>query len=104
MKDKALVFIAGLLIGAILTTGVFMIINKNSPNLANNNRQFNNGNGPRFNGGEPPTREQLDAMERTVLEDGTVQYRSPDGGVMMQRRGGPGGEGPGTSSGIVMLP
>ena len=100
MKDKVLVFIAGLLVGAILTTGVFMIINKNNPKVSPNNRQGQNG--PMFNGpGGPPTQEQLDSMEKIVLEDGTVQYRSPDGGMMFQRRDA---EGPGGGPGMRTLP
>ena len=93
MKDKALTFMAGLLIGAILTTGVFMLINKNNANTANNNRQNrNNGMGPIMSGdGQPPTQEQLDSMIRTEMEDGAVRYQSPDGVIMMQKIGPDGG-------------
>jgi len=85
MKDKGLYFIIGLLVGAILTTGVFMLINKNNSN-SNNNRSGNNGNGQIYNGDrQPPTQEELDAMEKTILEDGTIQYQSPDGSRVMRR-------------------
>ena len=74
---------------------------KNSSNETNNNRpRTGNGSGPMFTGdGQPPSQEMLDSMEKIVLEDGTVQYRSPDGGMMMQRRDG--GR-PGSSGGTVM--
>lgn len=95
MKDKILYLIIGILIGAILTTGVFMIINKNNGRSSSNGQNFNRGSGPIMNG-EPPTQEEIDAMERTVMEDGSIRYQSPDGGMMIQRRdlnnGGPSGE------------
>ena len=85
MKEKFLYLIIGLLIGAMLTTGVFMIIDKNKSEEAPNNGQIRNGTGP-VRIGEPLTQEQLDAMEKTIMEDGAVRYQSPDGGVMMQKR------------------
>ena len=35
MKDKIFTFIVGLLVGAIITTGIFLIINKNKSNDTN---------------------------------------------------------------------
>ena len=93
MKDKALYFIIGLLVGAILTTGVFMLINKNNGGTNNNGRNFDN-RGPMMRDGGPPSQEELDMMEKTIMEDGSVQYRSPNGGMVIQHKeinGGPGG-------------
>ena len=90
MKDKALYLIIGLLIGAILTTGIFMLINKNG---SNSNFQSNNSRngGPTYIGDrQPPTQEELDAMEKTILEDGSIQYQSTDGGMMIKKSIGPG--------------
>ena len=42
MKDKIIIFIIGFLIGAVLATGIFYLVSKNS------------NNGPQGNGGTPP--------------------------------------------------
>ena len=58
MKDKILMLIVGILIGAIITTGVFLVVNKNQQNNQNNQQQqrmqqFQNmmGNPNGINGG-----------------------------------------------------
>lgn len=81
MKDKILMFISGLLVGAILTTGVFMIINKNQSNTNNNGTNFNN----RQMTGTPPTEAELEGAQKTIMEDGSVRYDMPGGGVLMQK-------------------
>jgi len=39
MKDRILMLIVGILIGAIITTGVFLIVNKNQQNTQNSQQQ-----------------------------------------------------------------
>ena len=85
MKDKILIFVAGLLVGAIIATGVFMIINKNNPRTRGNNF---NGRGNSMMDGErrAPTQEELNAAEKTIMEDGSEHYRMPDGREMRRQR------------------
>ncbi len=64
MKDKIFTFLIGLLVGAIITSGVFLIINKNKSNDSNQEnqtsteRQMPEGmqGGPRGTGEEPPAK------------------------------------------------
>jgi len=82
MKDKGLYFIIGLLVGAILTTGVFMLINKNNSS-SNNNRRGNNGNGVmnqgpmRLDPDNPP-----EGAEVIIGPNGekSIRMQHPDGG------------------------
>jgi len=39
MKDKILMLIVGILIGAIITTGIFLVINKNQKNQQQQDQQ-----------------------------------------------------------------
>lgn len=50
MKDKILVFIIGVLVGAVLSTGAFYIYTRVSGN--NNNTQLNGGQPPEMPNGE----------------------------------------------------
>lgn len=68
MKDKILIFIIGFLLGAIITTGGFIIYNKS--NINNNNisqNTFERGNPPSMNGeapgGNPPEKPPFDNGE-----------------------------------------
>jgi len=58
MKDKIMVFIIGVLVGAVLSTGVFFAYTK----ISNNNN--NNGNVPQMNGQEPPDKPDGDPPEK----------------------------------------
>jgi len=94
MKEKILYLIIGVLIGAIVATGVFMMLNKNSGGNRNDGPYRNNG-GPIMREGGMPTPEELEGMEMTIMEDGTIRYQSPDGSRTIQHRieEGPGGSG-----------
>jgi len=101
MKNNIMMFVIGLLVGAILTTGVFMLINKNNPRPGDF-RMNNIGPGGPMTRGTPPTQEEMDAMQKTMLEDGTIMYQSPDGGaVMMQKRID--GQGEGSGGGMMRV-
>ena len=59
MKDKILIFIIGLLVGAIISTGAFYIYSKsNACDCSNTNTQMNGGTPPEMpsgqNNGQPP--------------------------------------------------
>ena len=61
MKDKIIIFIIGVLIGAVISTGVFYIYTtNNSCNCNNQNTQMNSGEPPEMpsgqnnENGEPP--------------------------------------------------
>ena len=100
MKEKVLYLIIGVLLGAIVTTGVFMIINKNDSKNAETNN-FRNGR-PMFTGdGQPPN---LEGAQREVMEDGTVRYTMPDGRTVQQRTGSGGQNGPGSRTMIMTQP
>ena len=74
MKDKIFTFIVGLLVGAIITTGIFLIINKNKSNDTNiQNQTYTERQipdelkeGPGKEGETPPERpeENSDGEER----------------------------------------
>lgn len=91
MKDKVLIFIVGVLIGAILTTGVFMIINKNNINGSDNNRQFNRGNGAMTSGEGIPI--DIEGMQLIDVDGDVKTYVSPDGGMLKEKRGPEGSSG-----------
>jgi len=76
MKDKILFLIIGMLLGAMITTGVFMIINKNKTPSFPNQGNFQRGD---F------SPENLDGATKTILEDGTEQFTMPDGRTVMRR-------------------
>lgn len=58
MKEKIIIFIIGLLVGAVLATGAFLIYTKVSSNnniaTTTQNGQMPSGNPPEMNGQEPP--------------------------------------------------
>lgn len=61
MKDKILIFIIGVLLGSIISTGAIYIYTvANNSNNSNNQTQMNGGqppemnNGQQNNGGQPP--------------------------------------------------
>ena len=53
MKDKILIFVIGVLVGAVIATGAFYIYNKTHENY-NNNTQMNGGQPPEMPSGERP--------------------------------------------------
>ena len=55
MKDKVLTFIIGLLVGAIITTGVFLIIDKNSSSKGNMKGRPDRSEMGNFTPGEMPS-------------------------------------------------
>lgn len=74
MKEKILMFIIGMLVGAIITAGCFLIIRKNNttevPNMEN--MQFRGGNGGFERGqmrsnGELPT--NMEVLEKGEMPD-----------------------------------
>lgn len=83
MKEKILYLIIGILIGAIITTGVFLLIDKNKKPTRG---QFQtNGQGMNFNP------EDMTGATRTVQEDGSVKFEFPDGRVMVRQEAQDGG-------------
>ena len=54
MKDKICIFIIGLLVGAILSTGAFYIYTAIAGSNNNQNTQMNGGTPPDKPDGEPP--------------------------------------------------
>ncbi len=56
MKDKIMIFIIGVLIGAVIATGAFYIYsNNNDSGCSSNNTQMNMGQPPEMgNGTQPP--------------------------------------------------
>ena len=71
MKDKILTLIIGILIGAILTSGGFLVYNKVNKNSSNNQmkgmQEMRKGERP-----EMPNNEQLLNGERTELPEGEM--------------------------------
>ncbi len=57
MKEKIIIFIIGVLVGAVLATGAFFIYTKvrsNNNAIPNQNGQMPSGNPPEMNGKQPP--------------------------------------------------
>ena len=52
MKDKILLFIIGVLVGAVITTGAFYVYNISNSNCSNNNTQMNGGQPPEMPSGQ----------------------------------------------------
>ena len=78
MKDKILVFIIGLLVGAIITAGGFLIYEKNNPKDTQNNEtntQTTENFDRRMPGGERPSGE----MPNGEMPDGETPPEMPDG-------------------------
>ena len=58
MKDKILLFVIGVLVGSVISTGVFYVYTTANNNSNNNNFQMNGGTPPSMpNGqmGQPPS-------------------------------------------------
>ena len=68
MKDKILVFIIGLLIGAVVTASGFLVYEKNNKNTAQNQTQNQGQMMERPNGETPPE-----------MPDGQTPPEKPDG-------------------------
>lgn len=75
MKDKIIIFIIGLLVGAILATGAFFIytkinqnsctVNEQTKNLPEGNPpEMPNGERPEMNGEEPPEKPSEESSEQ----------------------------------------
>ena len=93
MKDKIIFLIIGILIGAIIATGVFMIINKNQVNVRPGGmRSFQGGEGGPVN---------LDGATIIEGEDGSVKYEFPDGRVI--QRGNQNGGGQPTGGSVTII-
>ena len=60
MKDKIIMFIIGLLVGAVLSTGIFYIYTVTNTNNNSNTTQMNGGPGGMPNG-EPPEKPDGDS-------------------------------------------
>ena len=57
MKEKIMIFLIGLLLGAVMATGAFYIYSKNNSNCSSNNTQINMGQPPEMgNGTQPPAK------------------------------------------------
>ena len=55
MKDKIMMFVIGVLVGAIIATGAFYIYTStNDNNCSSDNTQMNGGQPPEMPNGEPP--------------------------------------------------
>ena len=52
MKDKIILFIIGVLVGAVITTGAFYVYSISSNNCSNNNTQMNGGQPPEMPSGQ----------------------------------------------------
>ena len=71
MKDKILLFIIGLLLGAVISTGAFFAYTKaNSSSCSNQNTQMNGGQPPEMPGGQnnsnvkPPEKPSNDSQNQ----------------------------------------
>lgn len=65
MKDKLIIFIIGVLVGAIISTGIFYVYTKTNNNNNNQQMQFPGGNPPSMPNGdnsEPPSRPDRNNM------------------------------------------
>ena len=73
MKDKIIIFMIGLLVGAVISTASFYVYTLSNNNNSNNNIQMNGGQPPSMPGGqnsdlnEPPEKPSGDNqnMEKT---------------------------------------
>ena len=84
MKDRIMFLVIGILIGAIIATGVFMVINKNRGSVRGGGaRNFQGGN---FN----PV--DINGATRIIQEDGSEKLEFPDGRVIV-RQENPDGQG-----------
>ena len=87
MKEKFLYFIIGLLLGGIIATGIFMIINKNNSNNSNNGnfgpgqRTFNGGN---YTGSGRINQNMMNSLPSQTLDNGSIQYTMPDGSTIVR--------------------
>lgn len=78
MRDKILVFIIGLLVGAIITAGGFLIYEKNNPRATQSeetNTQTTENFDRRMPGGQRPSGE----MPEGEIPEGEVPPEMPDG-------------------------
>ena len=82
MKDKILFLVTGILIGAMVATGVFMVINKNNSN--NNQNNFDRQNFRNFDPDNMPEGFELpEDFDPNNLPEGFDPSNRPNGG---QRR------------------
>lgn len=72
MKEKILIFIIGLLVGAVLATGALYIYNNKSGscNCSNQNSQMNGGQPQGMPNGEPPEKPDGENGEPPEKPDG----------------------------------
>ena len=63
MKDKLIFFIIGILLGAVISTGIFYIYTT-SNNNCNSNTQMNGNTPPNMSGGQPPEKPSGDNSEQ----------------------------------------
>ena len=66
MSDKVKIFIIGLLLGAVITTGIsYLYISNNSSDCSSNNMQMNGGTPPEMpsgQNGQPPEKPDGDSQ------------------------------------------
>ncbi len=76
MKDKILLFVIGVLVGAVISTGAFLVYTKSTATCdtnSNNQRQMPGGNMPSMQGGqngEPPERPEDSNMNNNLQRNG----------------------------------
>lgn len=71
MKEKIILFIIGLLLGAVISTGAFYVYTKTNSNCSNQNTQMNGGTPPEMpneqnNTGTPPEKPNDSANENNA--------------------------------------
>jgi len=72
MKEKILLFIIGLLVGAVISTGIFYVYTKNnSTECETETKEMPNGERPEMPGGENGERSEKPSGERPEMPNGT---------------------------------
>ena len=78
MKDKLIVFVVGLLVGSVISTGAFYVYTTPNSNCdcKNNNTHMNGGHPPKMNSGENNQNGQ--PPEKPSDEKGQLSEKSED--------------------------
>lgn len=77
MKDKVLIFIMGMLVGAIITTICFLVYNRSIESTVNNTNEVQVQDGPMGEPPELPTDENGNTLEGPDMPDGNNMGNPP---------------------------